>query len=55
VDPAGEFLYFRGEASSYISILSIDRATGALSPASEPYVYAAATPFGVTIVSITQQ
>jgi 6-phosphogluconolactonase len=55
VDPAGKFLYFRGEASSYIGILSIDGTTGALSPPSESSFYAAATPFGMTMVSVPQQ
>jgi 6-phosphogluconolactonase (cycloisomerase 2 family) len=55
VDPAGKFLYFCGEASSYIGILSIDGTTGALSPPSESSVYAAATPFGMTMVSVPQQ
>jgi 6-phosphogluconolactonase len=55
VDPGGKFLYFSSENSAYIQILSIDGTTGALSPASESSVYAAATPFGMTIVSVPQQ
>ena len=55
VDPAGKFLYFCGENSPYIGILSIDGTTGALSPASESSVFAAATPYGMTIVSVPQQ
>jgi 6-phosphogluconolactonase len=55
VDPAGKFLYFCGENSPYIGILSIDGATGALSAASESSAYAAATPYGMTIVSVPQR
>jgi 6-phosphogluconolactonase len=55
VDPAGKFLYFCGEPSTYIGILSIDGTTGALSEASESSAYAAATPYGMTIVSVPQQ
>ena len=55
VDPAGKFLYFCGENSPYIGILSIDGTTGALSPASESSVYAAATPLGMTFVTVPQQ
>jgi 6-phosphogluconolactonase len=55
VDPAGKFLYFSSENSVYIQILSIDGATGALSAASESSVYAAATPLGLTFVSVPQQ
>jgi 6-phosphogluconolactonase (cycloisomerase 2 family) len=55
VDPAGKFLYFCGEASTYIGILSIDGTTGALTPASESSVYTAATPLGMMFVSVPQQ
>jgi 6-phosphogluconolactonase len=55
VDPSGKSLYFSSENSVYIQVLSIDGTTGALSAAPESSVYAAATPLGMTFVSVPQQ